>query len=57
MTYRQLSNVLRSFNESALDRDVTVCDHHTDEFFPVTRLEITWEDDTLDIGHPYLVIE
>jgi hypothetical protein len=58
MTYRDLRKQLNDLTEEQLDMDVTIYDGSVDELFGAyhTDLQFNLEDDILDKGHPYLII-
>lgn len=60
MTYRELKEYLSNLSNEKLDLDVTVYVSGVDEYYPLTGdypvVESDPTCDTLDPGHPYLVI-
>ena len=54
LTYRQLLEWLKKFNDEQLDSNVSVHIKDADEWYPVEATAFTEEDDVLDKGHPYL---
>lgn len=58
MTYRALIQKLRGLADSQLDDDVTVHVGSQNEYYPVTGINITGEDQSvLDPNHIYLEID
>jgi len=58
MTYKELFEKIKTFNQNDLNKDVTVYDKNTDEFFRVTNFGRIDEShsDILQFGHPFIVI-
>jgi hypothetical protein len=58
MTYRKLKNIINNFSDKQLNMDVTIYIEENDEYFEAAECKIYASDnDILDEGHPYLVIE
>ena len=59
LTYRKLKEHLMQMDEDRLLDHVTICLTESDEFIPVTSIEISTENecDVLDEGHTVLLIE
>jgi len=57
MTYADLARIIKSMPKEKQKQDVTVFDARDDEYRPVFSVEEEEEDDVLEKGHPFLVIE
>ena len=62
-TYRELLAALKSLTAEQLDMTVTICDHETEELYPLQytsisdAIVISNKEDRLDDNHPILVIK
>jgi hypothetical protein len=57
MTWFELIDLVQEkLTTEQLHTDVTIYCESSDEYVPVVELCITNEDDVLDVGHPFLVI-
>lgn len=58
ITYREIKALLDEMTDGQLDCDVVVWDMMSDEYRPITRMEISTDEcDVLDLGHPMLIID
>jgi hypothetical protein len=57
MTYRKLIDRLNGLSEEQLNQDVTVYDPRLDEYFAVNSLSFSKDDDVLNKGHSYLIMD
>ena len=55
MTYEELIEKLNSMTEEQKKLDVSIYVSDICEFYPVSRIEVTKEDDVLDKDHPFIV--
>jgi hypothetical protein len=56
MTYRELATSILIMNDEQKDSIVTIFDTNISEFFPVASLSFSEDDDVLDKGHPFLIV-
>jgi hypothetical protein len=54
MTYLQLLNALLSFEPDTLQQTATIYIADIDEYYPLTGIDTTIEDDVLDSDHAFL---
>ena len=57
MTWRELKNHINTMDDEQLDTDVTVHLVIQDEYFRVSDINYSPENDVLDKNHPYLDVE
>lgn len=57
LTYRQLRNTLNVMDPSHLEDTVTVYSEEEGEYYPVSEMRFSTEDDVLDAGHLYLILQ
>lgn len=55
-TYRDLLDLLSLMSDKDLDSEVTILSLDALEFLPATELMYADHTDTLDEGHPYLLV-
>lgn len=53
MTYKELFEQMKNWDNDQLERDLTILDSFEDEFYPITNVFFAKDEDTLDEGHPY----
>lgn len=58
MTYRQLFDELKTFDDARLDDTVTIYNPDQDEMYSTLGIGVAAEDDTdlLDEGHIYIIL-
>jgi len=56
MTYRELMQKLLKANSKVLDQTVTVFNEHNEEFYGCTGSDTCLENDVLDDGHFFLMV-